>query len=293
MFTNYICKVLVLSLTIGMFAVSPAHASLFGLMHYVSKVASYENHSNYSRKTYDKPDEDRQNFYSEDQKRNSFNGCLDLFPNQKPFNDRLIPSSFKTMDLCSDQFAVLYSQTTKTPLIVVEKINSKMLRKAHKQKRTNDFYPDPRIPESGRAELADYQAESRIYDRGHQAPAGDQVTLHAMHQSFALSNMIPQVSESNRGAWSDIEQAVRKFVSRTRGNVYIYTGPIFSVDADTIGPNHVWVPSGIFKLVYDQSSHRSWAYLQPNDAGPVNPPVSYDDFVSKTGYDLLKQQQVK
>ena len=98
----------------------------------------------------------------------------------------------KPLALCSDTFAVLYSQTSKTPLVVVERLNAAQLKDAKGEERTNQFYADPRIPKGGRAELSDYRSQHPAVDRGHQAPAADAPNAHAMAQSFALSNMVPQ-----------------------------------------------------------------------------------------------------
>jgi endonuclease G len=95
--------------------------------------------------------------YSNKQKQASFDGCTDLFP-----------ATMKPLALCSDNFAVLYSQTSKTPLVVVERLNAAQLQDAKGEERTNQFYPDPRIPKSGRAELSDYRSQHPAVDRGHQ-----------------------------------------------------------------------------------------------------------------------------
>lgn len=227
--------------------------------------------------------------YSPRQQQPGFSSCVDLFPGSRPLDPGIVPGKLRPLSLCSDQFAVLYSQTSKTPLIVVERLTSVQLRQARQQERTNAFFPDPRIPASSRAELADFKDQSGI-DRGHQAPAGDAGSERAMAQSFALSNMVAQDSNNNRGPWNTVESDVRKFVLRARGNVFVYTGPLFLGDHAngnvTIGRS-VWVPSHLFKLVYDEASGRSWAYILPNAASSVERPVDYATFVARTGWRVL------
>jgi endonuclease G len=88
-----------------------------------------------------------------------------------------------------------------------------------------------------------------------------------MIESFALSNMIPQDPFNNRkGAWIKAESDTRKFARRAQGDVFVFSGPLFRGEVKKIGPNNVWVPSHIFKLVYDQSSGRSWAHIVANTA---------------------------
>jgi endonuclease G len=191
----------------------------------------------------------------------------------------------KPMALCSDNFAVLYSLSSKTPLVVVERLDAAKLRDAKGEERTNQFYPDPRIPKSGRAELSDYRGTG--LDRGHQSPAGDSPDTRSMAQSFALSNMVPQNSSNNRTTWSKLESDVRKFAQRAGGSVYVFTGPLFDPGYTTIGDNKVWVPTRLFKLVYDANSKRAWAYVLPNAETRVQRPMDYATFVKTTGLNLL------
>jgi DNA/RNA endonuclease G (NUC1) len=225
--------------------------------------------------------------YSNKQKQASFDGCADLFPAAKPISTAIVSATMKPLTLCSDNFAVLYSQTSKTPLVVVERLNSAQLQDAKGEERTNQFYPDPRIPKSGRAELSDYRSQHPAVDRGHQSPAADAPSPNAMAQSFALSNMVPQDPTNNRKIWSKVESDVRKFAKRADGNVFVFTGPLFDADHNTIGDNKVWVPTRLFKLVYDASSKRAWAYVLPNAETRIEKPMDYDAFVKSTGLNLL------
>lgn len=225
--------------------------------------------------------------YSSQQKKPSFEGCADLFPAATPINTATVPATMKPLALCSDNFAVLYSQTSRTPLVVVERLNAAQLRNAKGEERTNQFYPDPRIPKGGRAELSDYRGQHPAVDRGHQSPAADAPSANAMAQSFALSNMVPQDPTNNRKIWSKVEADVRKFAVRAGGNVFVFTGPLFDPGYSTIGSNKVWVPTRLFKLVYDASSKRAWAYVLPNGETRIEKPMDYDTFVKSTGFKLL------
>ncbi len=225
--------------------------------------------------------------YSSQEKQPSFDGCADLFPATTPINTATVPASMKPLALCSDNFAVLYSQTSKTPLVVVERLSAAQLKAAKGEERTNQFYPDPRIPKAGRAELSDYRSQHPAVDRGHQSPAADAPSANAMAQSFALSNMVPQDPTNNRKIWSKVESDVRKFAARAGGNVYVFTGPLFDPGYSTVGANNVWVPTRLFKLVYDASSKRAWAYVLPNAETRIQKPMDYDTFVKNTGLKLL------
>lgn len=226
--------------------------------------------------------------YAPKQQRPSFDACSDQFPSSRPLiPQNLVATSLKPLALCSDNFAVLYSQTTKTPLVVVERLSAEQLERAKGIRRTDQFFPDPRIPASGRAELSDYRPVSDLWQRGHQAPAADSPTHNAMAQTFSLSNMVPQNPHSNQQTWNKVESDVRKYVRRADGNVFVFTGPLFDAKHKTIGQNKVWVPDRLFKLVYDETSHRSWAYILPNTETKVERPVDYATFVQQTGLPLL------
>ena len=229
--------------------------------------------------------------YAPDQRRAGFAACTELFPDQRPLNIQNFGIDMKPTALCSNQFAVVYSARSKTPLAVVERLNKNTIYAAQKEKRTNQFYPDPRLPKSARAELDDYRGSS--LDRGHQSPAANQPDTISMAQSFALSNMVPQDPTNNQKIWNKIEQDVRKFVKRSDGTVYVYTGPLFSDGFRTIGANRVWVPTHLYKLVYDESSGRAWAYVLPNASNVrVERPIDYPTFVRMTGLRLLENLQI-
>lgn len=129
----------------------------------------------------------------------------------------------------------------------------------------------------------------------HQAPAGDMPTPSAMAQSFSLANMVPQAPENNRGIWAkQVEKATRQYVERAQGDVFVFTGPFFSGQVQTIGKGRVWVPSHLFKLVYDEKANRAWAYLVENkNEARMSRPISYQELVRYTGIQFLPGRSPK
>lgn len=192
----------------------------------------------------------------------------------------------KLRALCFDDFAVLHSGQSKTPVYAAEHLTPGSLAAARGEKRTNRFYEEARLPAAERARLEDYKNSG--YDRGHNAAAAQRTTAEAMAQSFSLSNMVPEAPEHNRGVWAkSVEKAVRKYVER--GNeAYVLTGPIYSGQVTTIGAGQVWVPSAMFKLVYDPAKKKAWAYVVENtNTARVTGTVSYRDLVRMTGMEYL------
>lgn len=214
--------------------------------------------------------------------------CRALFPGNVPLSLDDFTTERRATGLCFDHFANIYSAQSKTPIVTVERLNRSAIQNARFEERTNAFFPDPRLKAADRASLDDYRGSG--YDRGHNAPAADQASPRGMAQCFSLAGMSPQSPRNNRGVWSKVESDVRKYVLRARGDVFVYTGPLFvNRPVATVGKGRVWVPSHLFKLVYDETTHRSWAYILPNtDDARMSPPVSYEAFVRATGYQFLR-----
>lgn len=214
-----------------------------------------------------------------------FKGCEQFFPKGKVLDPLSIGAQWLPQPICFSNFAVLHSGKSKTPLVAVERLTREQLDRAKGVRRTDVFFEDARLPRRARSELADYRGSR--YDKGHLSPAGDQPDDASMAESFALSNMVPQDPTHNREVWSRVEADTRRYVRRARGEVFVYTGPIFQGVVKTIGSG-VWVPSHLFKLVFDASTGRAWAHVLPNKSDArIGPPMSYQEFVGITGWDLL------
>lgn len=212
----------------------------------------------------------------------SFARCPQFFFNGVP---PAVAPRPKLRELCYEAFAILHSGETKTPVYVAQRLNRRSVEEAD-EKRATRFFADARLPRAERAELEDYKRSG--YSRGHMAPAGDMPTPTAMAQSFSLANMVPQDIQHNGGAWAKIEQDTRHYVHRAKGDVFVITGPVFMPDSPSIGQNGVRVPRFLFKLVYDQTTHRAWAHWQENkESERVGRPISYRELVQRTGVDFF------
>lgn len=75
-----------------------------------------------------------------------------------------------------------------------------------------------------------------------------------MHATLASTNT------NGNGVWTNIEDTIREYSKKSKGpeDIYVYTGS--SGGTDTKAPTHVW------KLVYDSSAKKAWAYWLPNTA---------------------------
>lgn len=219
---------------------------------------------------------------------NDFSQCSKFFYGGK--SPIIQASALQPRALCYNEFAVLHSGKTHTPIFVAQRLNREQVQA--QIPRATKFFVDARLPRVERADLDDYKGSG--LDRGHMAPAGDMSTLDGMAQSFSLANIVPQSPTNNRKSWANIEKATRKYVSRASGDVYVITGPVFAANAVTIGSNRVWVPSRLFKLVFDPATKKSWAYWHENaDDARVERPISYAELVKRTGVEFLSGAQAQ
>lgn len=213
-----------------------------------------------------------------------FKDCPQFFPQQQ---GPIVPAANSLRELCFSSFAILHSGQYKTPVFVAQRLNRQMLQNTKNVERTDRFYEEARLPRAERATLADYRGSG--FDRGHMAPAGDMHTREAMAQSFSLANMVPQDSNLNRGPWNKLEQDTRKYIQRAKGDVYVFTGSFYDTSRpQTIGQGRVAVPTHVYKVVYDPNTGKSWVHWYENKAdSKAKSPLSYDEFVQRTGLHLL------
>lgn len=193
--------------------------------------------------------------------------------------------------LCRLTYLVAYDAQTKDPdWVAYHLLAGRLDGPVH---RTDDFRPDPDLPLGGRAELSDYRGSG--YDRGHMLPAADNKwSEKAMHESFLLSNISPQVGNGfNRGIWAKLEALVRDW-TRQRGELYVVTGPVFvGPPLAYIGPDRVAVPTHFFKVIFDPVRAQAIAFLLPNTSLPTSTLPAYVTSVRHieelTGLDFLSR----
>jgi len=172
--------------------------------------------------------------------------------------------------LCRRGYAAYLNTTTKNPDWVAEEVTARGIE--GRAKRKDNFMEDEgdaAPPASAR--LGDYKKSG--FDRGHQAPAADfKRSQTLMDESFFMTNMAPQIGPYfNRGVWAQLEGDVRD-LTRTRKRMIVFTGPVYEGDIKTIGDlnkkkpdDSVAVPDAFYKIVYHPATHRSVAFLIPNE----------------------------
>jgi endonuclease G len=187
-------------------------------------------------------------------------------------------------ELCFSAFGVLHSGVTRTPLWSAEHLTREAVESAAGLPRVDGFHAEEQLPRGARAELTDYARSG--YDRGHMSPNKDMPTVEAQRESFSLSNMVPQNPNNNRILWEGIESAVRGLAKRD-GDVYVITGPLFQGANLDVLRGHVYVPTQLFKLVYDPRRQAAAAYLTPNAPGMAYQVISVAQLSAMAGIDFL------
>jgi endonuclease G len=86
-----------------------------------------------------------------------------------------------------------------------------------------------------------------------------------------MSNMLPQLPGFNRGIWKLLETSVRGWAVQRGHSLTIYSGPIYDIAKNkTIGPNKVTVPHGFYKIVIDNKTQETLAFVFMHAEGQGN-----------------------
>lgn len=194
-------------------------------------------------------------------------------------------------ELCQTAFANLWDPRTRDPVYAAEHLKAANLIAGASLERGNGFHADPRLLPGLRAEMSDYAGGE--YDRGHMAPAHDMPTAAAEHESFALSNMVPQEPSNNRGPWAHLEELTRKLVVGVyQGEAWVVSGPVFDGDPKLLA-HHVAIPTRLFKAIYlpaNEAQHAPLvvgAWIVRNAADPETKFVSLDELKADVGVDAF------
>lgn len=173
--------------------------------------------------------------------------------------------------VCHTQYALAYSWTTRNPIYTTE-----FLTKDHTgdEARTNDFRVDPAIDNRHQAKPKDYHNNigcgGERCDQGHASPDQDFSACNVcVHESFFMSNMMPQHFKNNEVIWKNMEMKIRKYVIDRPSGVYVITGPVYNsqiTPTATIGDDKIWVPDMLFKIVIDANTGKSIAFFMPNSS---------------------------
>lgn len=133
-------------------------------------------------------------------------------------------------------------------------------------KRYSDFFLDPNVP--AECQQTSTKAYGHGYDRGHQVPANhlDYSDL-AIRQSNYMTNVLPQASQMNRGAWERTEEIIECY--RDIDELLVIGGVIWgdnTADDYFLDSHGVKTPDAYWKVVIRGSGNdeRVIAWIVPN-----------------------------
>jgi len=210
--------------------------------------------------------------------------CLEHFANKAAPEFTRPALQKKTIGLCFEAFALMHSGVSRTPLWVAEKLTRESLIRARNVQREDNFHAEETLPPEDRAELHDYARSG--FDRGHMAPAADMPSLTAQHESFSLANIVPQQRQNNQILWAAIEGATRH-MTNLRGELYVMTGPIFEGEKIERINGRVFIPTHIYKAVYDPAKKEGAAWISPNTAENIYEVVSIAELEKRININLF------
>jgi len=127
--------------------------------------------------------------------------------------------------------------------------------------RSRNWRRDPDLPVDDTLAPAAYNNANNVLavDRGHQAP----LASLAGHSDWAalnyLSNITPQKSALNQGAWARLENQERVLANKPDVRaVYVVTGPLFEQDYGALpAAPSVKIPSGYWKVIFINNGPQS------------------------------------
>lgn len=118
--------------------------------------------------------------------------------------------------------------------------------------RIKKFRYDPLLKAMGIEPVQHNDYANSGYDRGHLAPAEDfSRSQEAIESTFVMSNVIPQTSRVNSGAWRSLEKQVRSYACGEE-KITVITGPILKAGLPTLKAK-ISIPQEFFKIVIDET----------------------------------------
>lgn len=136
------------------------------------------------------------------------------------------------------------------------------------KKRANSFYFDPSVPSD--CQQTSTKAYAKGYDRGHLVPANHlDFSAESIRMSNYMTNILPQASSMNRGAWYQTELTIECY--RDIDELLVIGGVIWPAKNEThrvLMEHGVEVPKAFWKVVIRGvgQDERAIAWVIPNDA---------------------------
>lgn len=131
--------------------------------------------------------------------------------------------------------------------------------------RPRNWKTDPDVPADETLSPVDYRGANAALkmDRGHQANLASMGGVSDWQTLNYLTNITPQKSDLNQGAWARLEDQERNLSKKTEvDTVYVTTGPLYEKNMGSLpGTNkdHT-IPSGYWKVIFTGSTPADGLY---------------------------------
>ncbi|NXS10191.1 ENDD1 protein, partial [Neodrepanis coruscans] len=217
--------------------------------------------------------------------------CPKFFYQETPPNNALKPQDSAL--ICQHYngqpfFATLYDKSKRIPVysayiyqpgntpiqrrwLVEPQLISENLPNDMKTEKTliKQYLVSPQLISDSQAISQDYN-NLKDWDRGHLNPKGHQSSKDGRLATFTLTNVVPQNTTLNHGAWLNYEQQTMMQESRDCKTTYVITGAVpgnmhISGGRVTV-PSHIW-SSACCKTTSNQM--KAWAVIAENDKNEV------------------------
>ena len=119
-------------------------------------------------------------------------------------------------------YSFYYSYADYVSLWVAYPLNAKLIGSGS---RSDAWAYDPLIPEDLQINIVDGTGTIPGYQRGHQLPSADRLSINANRQTFYSTNMTPQRGQFNENIWAGVEGKVRNWAKDGKADtLYVVTG---------------------------------------------------------------------
>jgi len=196
-------------------------------------------------------------------------------------------------------FMIGYSEYRGNPLWVSYMLTP-VAKDAKRFKRPSSFYKDWR--NLTQIEHSDYTHSG--YDRGHMAPNYAISRLYgrsAQMDTFDMTNISPQKPNLNRKLWQRLEEAEVSEFTKYFDKVWVFTGPIFDENKETLkNSKFVEIPDAFFKIYVGITAHKeakTLAFIMPQNVKGNESFMKFvttiDEVEKQTGLDFMRKLEDK
>jgi endonuclease G len=162
--------------------------------------------------------------------------CPQLYPN----GVAIAPATKDIVELCNSFYVSHYDEVRHRVVFVSERLVAGA--PLGKPTRLGSFRADPRVKNSPQSSAYDLTG----YDRGHMAPAEDASTDQEMHDTFLVTNAVPQDPSLNRGKWKQREARIRAAAVAAPTDSFVVTIPVYPPVPTLMAG--IPVPNGMWKI---------------------------------------------